>query len=106
MSESSSRRIQTVRHGQLEPLIGQPPLLSSYGRWEGVTLEKHLADANYVSTDYEVYSDLIHIFTGFPVQCAWRIEGRTNRVQNIASSVLIEPKGLHASVHVSRPQSD
>jgi len=108
MSEDTTRRIQTVRRGRLEPLIAAMPLLSSATKadWRGITLEKHLADANYVSTDFEVYSDLIHIFTGVPAQSEWRVEGRTHRVQNIAASILIEPKGLHASVRVCRSQRD
>jgi len=108
MSESLTRRIQTVRHGQLQPLIPRPPLLSSAATadWQGITLEKHLADAEYVATDFDVYSDLVHIFTGVPVRHEWWAEGRTHRAYSIAGNILIEPKGLHASVRVYRSHSD
>src|SRR5262249_13505906 len=69
-------------------------------------LEKHLADAEYVSTDFDVYSHLVHIFTGVPVRHEWRVEGRAHRVQSIAGSILIEPRGLHASVRVCRSQRE
>jgi len=108
MSEGSIRRIQTVRGGRLEPLIVRSPILSSaaHADWKGLILEKHLADAEYVRTNFDVYSNLIHIFAGVPVQQEFRTEGRVHRVQNTPGSVLIEPKGLHASVRVSRSQPD
>jgi AraC family transcriptional regulator len=108
MSDGSMRRIQTMRGGRLEPLVGQPPILSSttHARWKGLILEKHLADAEYVRTNFDVYSHLIHIFTGVPVQQEFRIAGRTHRVQNTPGSIMIEPQGLHASVRVRRSQPD
>lgn len=108
MSGDSTRRIQTVRDGRLGPLIPRPPLLSSAAKadWHGITLEKHLADAEYVRNDFDVYSHLIHVFTGVPVRQEFRAENRTYRVQSTPGSVLIEPRGLHASVHASRSKPD
>jgi AraC family transcriptional regulator len=106
MSEGPPRRIQTIRDGRLEPLIPRPPLLSSGDNWQGITLEKHLADADYDRSDFEVYSNLVHVFTGAPAQQEWRTKGRNFRVQNVAGSIMIVPRGLHASVHVSRSRPD
>ena len=106
MSEGPPRRIQTIRDGRLEPLIPRPALLSSGDNWQGITLEKHLADADYDRSDFEVYSNLVHVFTGAPAQQEWRTKGRNFRVQNVAGSIMIVPRGLHASVHVSRSRPD
>ena len=106
MSEGPPRRIQTIREGRLEPLIPRAPLLSSGDNWQGITLEKHLGDADYHRADFEVYSNLMHVFTGVPTQQEWSTEGRSFRVHNMAGSILIAPRGLHASVHVSRNHPD
>jgi AraC family transcriptional regulator len=79
---------------------------ATHARWKGLILEKHLAGAEYVRTNFDVYSHLIHIFTGVPVQQEFQIEGRTHRVQNTPGSMMIEPQGLHASVRVRRSQPD
>ena len=86
----------------------RPPIASSaaHAHWKGLILEKHLAEADYVRTNFDVYSHLIHIFAGVPVQQEFRTEGRIHRVQNTPGSVLIEPKGLHVSVRVCRTQPD
>ena len=108
MADGSIRRIQTVRGGRLVPLILRSPTLSSAvnADWKGLILEKHIADAEYVRTNFEVHSHLIHIFAGVPVQQEFRTQGRVHRVQNTPGSILIEPKGLHASVRVCRSQPD
>lgn len=108
MSVSPTRRIQTNRGGRLEPLIPRPPLLSSASgaNWQGLILEKHMAEAEYVRSDFEVHWHLLHMFTGVPVVHEWRADGHHHRVRSIAGDILIEPQGLHASVHVSRSQPE
>jgi AraC family transcriptional regulator len=79
-------------------------LQSSAGKWRGITLEKHLADAEYVRTNFNVHSHLVHAFAGSPLIQDWRIDGRHYRVQNTAGSLMLAPKGIHASVHAIRSQ--
>ena len=71
MPDSQTRRILTKREGVIEPLVPNPPLLTSGGAWRGIVLEKHLANVDYVRTNFENHSDLIHCFTGRPVQQEW-----------------------------------
>ena len=107
MSEALTRRILTVRGGKIEPLIPRSPQQSSEDTWEGVMLEKHLADADYVRTNFEAHSHLVHVFGSVPVRQEWRIEGRNVCLENAPGSVLIEPKGLQvSSVHASRQRPD
>jgi AraC family transcriptional regulator len=95
-----------VRDGKIEPLVPRLPLKSSGGAWQGVTLEKHIADADYVRPNFVVHSNLLHIFAGRPVTQKWRIDGRNHRVQNIAGSLAIAPKGLQTSVRAVRSEPD
>jgi AraC family transcriptional regulator len=107
MAEISTRRILTNREGRLEALIPTPPLRSSGESWQGITLEEHLGETEYVRTNFEVRSHLIHLFGNIPLQQEWHIDGRCERVQNLAGSLLIEPKGLSVkSVHVRRIRRD
>lgn len=106
MASEAPRRILTTRNGRIEPLIPRAPLASSGDNWLGITLEKHVADADYVRTDFSVHSNLVHIFTGRPLRQEWRIDGRNYRVQNIAGSLMLAPKGLEASVRAVRTQPD
>jgi AraC family transcriptional regulator len=106
MSETLTRRILTKRGGAIEPLIPNPPLLTSGGAWRGIILEKHLAGADYVRRNFESYSNLIHCFNG-RVRHKWQIDGRTFETQNTPGSVAIEPRGLYTSaVHVARPRPE
>ena len=98
------RRILTPRAGKIEPLIPRAPLASSGGKWRGITLEKHNADADYVRTNFDVHSNLLHIFTGLPVTQQWSFNGRTYQVQNLSGSMTLAPQGLHASVRAVRTQ--
>jgi AraC family transcriptional regulator len=106
MASEASRRILTARSGRIEPLIPRAPLASSGGKWKAITLEKHLADPDYVRTDFAVYSNLVHIFSGRPLTQEWRIDGRSYRVQNTAGSLMVAPKGIQASVRAVRTESD
>ena len=106
MSQSPTPRIQTARHGKIEPLIPTSPLRSSGRMWQGIILEKHLAGAEYTRTDFDVHSHLVHSFGSVPATSGWRVDGRNHRVQHTPGGVLIEPKGLHASVQVSRARPD
>ena len=106
MLASPTRRIQTFRNGRLEPLIPRLPLLSSGATWQGITLEKHIADAEYVRENFDNHSHLLHFFTGVPVRHEWRVEGRTYNLRSVAGSALVVPQGLHASVHCWRSQPD
>jgi AraC family transcriptional regulator len=74
--------------------------------WQGIILEKHLAGAEYTRTDFDVHSHLVHSFGSVPATSGWRVDGRNHRVQHTPGGVLIEPKGLHASVQVSRARPD
>jgi AraC family transcriptional regulator len=74
--------------------------------WQGIILEKHLADAEYFRTDFDVQSHLVHSFGSVPATSEWRVDGRNYRVQHTPGGVLIEPKGVHASVQVSRARPD
>lgn len=105
-SAGSPRRILTARDGKIEPLIPRAPLASSSGKWQGITLEKHITDADYIRSDFSVHSNLVHIFTGGPVSQEWRFDGRTYAVQNAAGSMMLAPKGLHASVRAHRTRRD
>lgn len=106
MASDATRRILTARNGKLEPLIPRAPLESSGGKWQGIVLEKHIADPDYVRSGFTVHSNLVHIFTGRPLVQEWRIDGRNHRVQNTAGSLMLAPKGLQASVRAIRAQSD
>ena len=106
MASDATRRILTTRNGKVEPLLRRDPLASSSNKWQGITLEKHLADRDYVRSDFAVHSNLVHIFTGRPVTQEWRFDGHNYRVQNTASSLMLAPKGLQASVRVARTQPD
>lgn len=106
MSEKLARRIQTARAGRIEPLIPIEPLRSSGASWRNLILEKHLAPVEYVRSDLEVYSHLLHSFTGLPVRQDWRVEGRSHQVQNTAGSVLLLPRGMHGSVSVRRSRPE
>jgi AraC family transcriptional regulator len=106
MASEASRRILTARSGRIEPLIPRAPLASSGDKWKAITLEKHLADPDYVRTDFAVYSNLVHIFSGRPLTQEWRIDGRSYRVQNTAGSLMVAPKGIQASVRAVRTESD
>jgi len=105
-SGNLSRRILTTRSGRVEPLIPRTPLASSGSKWQGFTLEKHIAEADYVRTNFVVHSNLMHFFTGSLVAQEWRFDGHTFRVQSAPDSVLLAPKGLQASVHALRTQPD
>lgn len=96
------RRILTTRDGKIEPLIPRAPLASSGGKWRGITLEKHSADADYVRNNFAVHSNLLHIFTGLPVTQQWCFNGRMYQVQNLSGSMMLAPQGLHASVRAVR----
>ena len=105
-SESLIRRILTERDGKIEPLISRAPLASSGGKWQGITLEKHISECDYVRTNFAVHSNLLHIFTSVPVSQEWRSDGHTYRVQNTPGSVKLAPKGLQASVRTIRAKPD
>ena len=105
-SPDLSRRILTKRDGKIEPLVPRLPLKSSSGAWQGVTLEKHMAEADYVRRDFVIHSNLLHVFAGRPVTQEWRIDGRNQHVQNTAGSLMIAPKGLQTSVRAVRSQPD
>ena len=100
------RRILTTRDGKIEPLIPRAPLASSGVKWQGITLEKHIGDSDYVRTNFAVHSNLLHIFTGGLVSQEWRFEGYTYRVQNAPGSVMLAPKSLQASVRTARAKPD
>jgi AraC family transcriptional regulator len=108
VSEGFDGRIRTRRRGVLQPLIPRAPLLSSSGRapWRGIILEKHMADADYLATDVDVCSDLVHIFTGLPARHEWRADGRHVTAISAEGSVVVEPRGMHVSVHVVRAKAD
>src|SRR5215831_1339756 len=108
VSEGLDERIRTKRRGIVQPLIPRSPLRSSSeGQgWRGVILEKHMADANYVAADIDAYSDLVHIFAGVPARHEWRIDGRQVTALSAEGSVAVEPRGMHASVHVVRTKPD
>ncbi len=106
MPEASTRRILTTRDGKIGPLIPRPPLQSSGDKWQGLTFEKHLADTEYVRTNFEVSSHLMHVFGGCTLLQDWRFEGRNYRVQNTAGSLMMAPRGLHASVRAVRSRPD
>jgi AraC family transcriptional regulator len=102
------KRIRTKRCGVMQPLIPRSPLLSSSARagWRGIILEKHMADADYVAADFDVHSDLVHIFAGVPARHEWRADGRQVTALSGEGSVAVEPRGLHATVHVVREKPD
>jgi hypothetical protein len=106
MASGATRRILTARNRKIEPLIPRAPLASSGSIWQGITLEKHIQDSEYVRTDFAVHSNLVHIFTGRPFTQEWHIDGRKHRVQNCAGSLMIAPKGLQASVRTVRSQPE
>jgi len=106
MVSDASRRILTSRNGRIEALIPRAALASSGEKWQGITLEKHVADSDYVRTDFALYSNLVHIFTGGPLTQEWRIDGHNYRVQNTAGSLMLAPKGIQASVRALRAKSD
>jgi AraC family transcriptional regulator len=108
VSEGVDKRIRTKRGDVMQPLIPRSPLLSSSTRagWRGIILEKHMADADYVAADFDVHSDLVHIFAGIPVRHEWRAEGRQVTALSVEGSVAVEPRGLHATVHVVREKPD
>lgn len=102
MPENLAIRIQTARSGRIEPLIPREPLRSSGASWRNLILEKHIAEIEYVRSDLDVHSHLLHIFTGVPVRQDWRVEGRVHQVQNTAGTMSLLPQGLHGSVSVRR----
>jgi AraC family transcriptional regulator len=106
MASEATRRILTVRNGKIEPLIPRTPLASSGSTLQGITLEKHIADSEYVRSNFAVHSHLLHIFTGRPLTQEWRIDGRNHRVQNTDGSLMLAPRGLQASVRTVRSQPD
>jgi len=106
MALDASRRILTTRNGSVEALITREPIASSGNKWQGITLEKHLADRDYVRSDFAVHSNLVHIFAGSPVAQEWQFDGHNYRVQNTARSLMLAPKGLEASVHAVRTEPD
>jgi len=108
MPEASNARILTKRVGAPQPLIPRLPLLSSAesAGWRGILLEKHLADADYAVENFDVHSHLVHIFAGVPVRHEWLADGRHTTALSTEGSVLVEPRGMHATVHVVRPKPD
>src|SRR6516225_6158108 len=74
--------VRTERICRLHHLSPERPLVTSGGNWQGVTLQKHISDPDYVRTDFVVHSNLIHIFTGVPVTQEWCSDSHTHRVQN------------------------
>jgi len=107
MAETVTRRILTRWGGAIKPLVTNPPLLTSGGAWQGITLEKHLAAADYDRRNFESYSNLIHSFTGPTVRHEWLVDGRFHAAQNAPGSLSIEPRGLYVSaVRVTRPRPE
>ena len=106
MASDATRRILTARNGKVEPLIPRGPIASSGNKWAGITLEKHLAEPDYIRSNFAVHSNLVHVFTGSPVTQEWRFDGHNYRVQNTAGSMMLAPKGLEATVRAVRTQPD
>ena len=106
MASDATRRILTARNGKVEPLIPREPIASSGNKWAGLTLEKHLAEPDYIRSNFAVHSNLVHVFTGSPVTQEWRFDGHNYRVQNTAGSMMLAPKGLEATVRAVRTQPD
>jgi len=106
MASDATRRILTARNGKVEPLIPREPIASSGNKWAGITLEKHLAEPDYIRSNFAVHSNLVHVFTGSPVTQEWRFDGHNYRVQNTAGSMMLAPKGLEATVRAVRTQPD
>ena len=98
------RRIQSVRGGRSEPIVPQRPLSSSArsGGWQGVLLERHMADEVYDARDTQAPSNILHFFEGLPLTSEWRFDGHTVRVVNLPGSLALEPKGFHFDVHCVR----
>lgn len=105
-SASMTRRILTARDGKIAPLIPRVPMATSGAKWQGITLEKHISDSDYIRTDFVVQSNLLHIFSGVPVTQEWRFNAHTYRVLNTPGSVMLAPKGLQASVRTIRSKPD
>jgi len=106
MASDATRRILTARNGKVEPLIPREPIASSGEKWRGITLEKHLADRDYVRSNFATHSNLVHVFTGSPVTQEWRFDGHNYRVQNTAGSMMLAPRGLQATVRAMRIRPD
>jgi AraC family transcriptional regulator len=81
-------------------------MATSGAKWQGITLEKHISDSDYIRTDFVVQSNLLHIFSGVPVTQEWRFNAHTYRVLNTPGSVMLAPKGLQASVRTTRSKPD
>ena len=72
--------------------------------WQGLILERHLADDVYDARDIETASNILHFFEGVPLTCEWRSDGRTQRIQNLPGSMALVPRGFRFDVHCVRSQ--
>jgi AraC family transcriptional regulator len=103
---TATRRIQSVRSGRTEAIVRRRPTLSSATRtdWQGLILERHVADRVYDARDTEAPSNILHFFEGVPLTCEWRYDGHTHRVVNLPGSMALEPQGFRFDVHCVRAQ--
>jgi AraC family transcriptional regulator len=106
MAGGSARRIESVRSGRTGAIVPQRPVLSSAvgAGWQGLLLERHIADEVYDAKDVEASSNILHFFDAVPLTSEWRSEGQTRRVVNMPGSMAFEPRGFRFDVHCVRSQ--
>jgi AraC family transcriptional regulator len=72
--------------------------------WQGLLLERHIADKVYDAKDVEASSNILHFFDAVPLTSEWRSQGHTRRVVNMPGSMAFEPRGFRFDVHCVRSQ--
>jgi hypothetical protein len=102
---TATRRIQSLRSGRTEAIVRWRPILSSATGtdWQGLILERHLADQVYDARDTEAPSNILHFFEGVPLTCEWWYDAHTHRV-DLPGSMALEPQGFRFDVHCVRTQ--
>jgi AraC family transcriptional regulator len=106
MAAGSTPRIESMRGGRTGAIVPQRPVLSSAvgAGWQGLLLERHIADEVYSAKDVEAASNIVHFFDAVPLTSEWRSEGHTRRVVNMPGSMALEPRGFRFDVHCVRSQ--
>jgi len=98
-------RIEVLQHGTSQPLISDPPLLTSAeNRWEGFLLEEFAAPALFEAPYHEHDTHVIHVHTGPAASVEWKTAGRVSHTYTAPGSVSIAPQGVRHSILMERDE--
>jgi hypothetical protein len=102
MHNALSGRILTKRVGSIRPLVPIEPLRLNADRARWLGINSRNIWPRLITWPLTSKCFRIHIFTGPAVRHEWRADGHYTVALSTAGSVMVAPRGMHATVLVMR----